>query len=401
MTQTKKTTDSISPIFFLQVMNHWGTPGIVGSMLGMSVFLLCSGPWGIALGVTVSFSGLIYSAARFFGGTPVKSNNSLQYFPHSERRATIFSPRSVSSPSSILEVDSLESYLFLLYQVEPPQLLCKQTNIRIDSKSPLITGIHRIQESHRWGTELHAHYLSRLFNVPYCVVRVSGRVRVDASGHVAHFNPGKKDYNQLQGLNYIQLINHGGMHWTTMLGTEPLVGEVEQRIYLNNPGGGDCLFYAFSLGLAKYMCHDVSSAKEMKQSALFKQWRKLDPVMKERGRATAFFNLGKAASPREDVTLHAAWGRCQQSLRCLVARYMHEQLIEESAIALDIYQKIHAKQPGLCSKNFYIAELYDKSPLYREYNLLYNLDKKAVVEDLTTNIFQELHPIYPSMSYNM
>jgi hypothetical protein len=400
MTGTQKTTDSISPMFFLQVMNHWVIPGIAGGVLGLSLLLLCAGPWGIALGVTLSFSGMMYSAARFFGAR-TSSQVHTQHLFASDSKDSIYPPSPVGSPTPTLDVDSLERYLTLLYGVAPELLAQMQTHVAINPHSSLITGVHRIRTRHHWGTELHVHYLSRLFDIPYRVVKVSGRVRVDAFGHVAHFNPGKTDRNQLRGSNYIQLINHGGTHWTTMLGTEPVVGELEQRTYLNNPGGGDCLFYAFSLGLAKYMCYDVSSAKEMKQSALFKQWRELDPVMKERGRATAFFNLGKACSPWEDVRLHAAWDTCQQSLRRLVAEYMEQQLMKEGIIALKIYQSMHANQDESRTRERCIVELYNKSPLYREFNLLYNLDKKAAVEDLATNIFQELHPMHSSISYNI
>ncbi|MDF1827421.1 MAG: hypothetical protein P1U39_03990 [Legionellaceae bacterium] len=400
MTGTKKTTDSVSPMFFLQVMNHWATPCLTGSVLSLSLLLLCSGPWGIALGVGVSFSGMIYSAVRFFGSR--KSSQALTQQPFSpESKLSIYPPSPVGSSTPVLDVDSLERYLTLLYGVEPELLQQMQTQVMINPHSPLITGVYRIRERYHWGTELHVHYLSDLFDVPYRVFTVSGGTRGDASGYVAHFNLGKTDCNPLEGLNYIQLINHGGIHWTTVLGTEPLVGEEEQRTCLDNPAGGDCLFYAFSLGLAKYMCHDVSSAKEMKQSAIFQRWRKLDPGMKERGRATAFFNLGKAASPLKDVRLHAAWDACQRSLRHLVADYMGKQLIAEGGIALDSYQSMFTNQDTSPTREQCVIELYNQSPLYREFNLLYNLDKKNKFGDLATNIFQELHPMHRSMSYNM
>ncbi|MDF1683570.1 MAG: hypothetical protein P1U36_02830 [Legionellaceae bacterium] len=398
MARSTKETDSISPTFFLQVMNHWATPCTVGAVVGLGLFLLCSGPWGIALGVATSFSGAMFSALRFFSSS-VPPEYRAKHIPVLQRKAKIFSPRILSPFEPVLDADPLEQFLFLLYGVNSARLKSTRMDVAFNRRSPLISSIQKISFSGSWGTELHVHYLSRFFRVPYRVVRVSGDLKVYAFGYVSDLNPGKTDRLQLRNAYCIQLINHGGVHWTTMFGKEPVVGEVENRKYINNPAGGDCLFYAFALGLAKYICHEARTSQELEQSAIFKAWCASDSVMSEPRRAEALFKLGTVKDPRKNVISHDDWNIFQQSLRRLVARYMCDQLKYEGISALRTYKNIHKNKKNDIETNMLIINLFEKNPLYREFNMLYNLDKKAVFEDLATNIFKDLHQTHRSMAY--
>jgi len=399
MAHSKKETDDISPTFFLDVLGHWVTPGAAGAVVGLGLFLLCSGPWGVALGVAAAFSGVIFSALRFFSSnTP--SQNKTKHTSHHPIKAKTFSPKIILPRAPVLDSDPLERFIYLLYGVGSERLKSIRTDVVVvDTHSPLITGVQNIRVAGTWGAELHVHYLSRFFGVPYRVVRVSGNVHVDAFGHASDLNPGKTDEIQLMCTRYIQLINHGGVHWTTMFGKEPVVGEEENRQYINNPGGGDCLFYAFSLGLARYICHDVTTPKELEVSSVFQAWCKFDPGMRESSRAKALFALGTVTPLQHNRWLHSYWNIFQQSLRSLVAAYMCHQLKHEGIAVLKTYQNIHANQWDGVKTNGLLIDLFDQNPLYREFNMLYNLDRKAMAEDLATNIFKDLHQTHRSMAY--
>ena len=129
MKSPKKKADDISPTFFLEVMNHWATPGTAGAVVGLSLLLLCSGPWGITLGVAALFTGLMFSAARFWGSST-----------RSQKKSNTFSPRILfhSEPVS----DPLEKFLELLYGVDPEQLYSISVDTAIDPDSPLIKEYH-------------------------------------------------------------------------------------------------------------------------------------------------------------------------------------------------------------------------------------------------------------------
>ena len=49
MVRSKKKTEDISLTFFLQVMNHWATPGAAAAVVALSLFLLCSGASALML----------------------------------------------------------------------------------------------------------------------------------------------------------------------------------------------------------------------------------------------------------------------------------------------------------------------------------------------------------------
>jgi|GEM_PF-1850318 len=398
MACSKKNVDGISPTFFLDVLGHWVTPGAAGAVVGLGLFLLCSGPWGIALGVAASFSGVMLSALRFFSSS-TPSKNKTKHTSHHPITAKTFSPKIILPRAPVLDSDPLERFISLLYGVDSKLLKSIRTDVVVDTHSPLITGVKNIRVAGAWGTELHVHYLSRLFGVPYRVVRVSGNVYVDAFGHVSDLNPGKTDDIQLMCTRYIQLINHGGVHWTTMFGKEPVVGEAENRQYINNPGGGDCLFYAFSLGLARYICHDMTTAKELEVSSVFQAWCKFNPGMREPNRAKALFALGTVSPLQYNRGLYSYWNIFQQSMRNLVAAYMCHQLKYEGIAVLQTYQYIHANQWDGIKTNGLVNNLFAQNPLYREFNMLYNLDRKSVAEDLATNIFKNLHQTHRSMAY--
>jgi hypothetical protein len=382
MKRSKKQPEPVSPTFFLEVMSHWTIPGVVGAVVGLSLLFLCSGPWGITLGVAALFSGAIFSAARFFGSNTVAHKKPRTSKRSREKETT------KSVPYPVPDSDPLERFLSLLGG--------------LDSNSPLIKSINKIKTIGESGTELHVDYLARLFAIPYRVVGVSGDVRVDDFGNVSHFNPGKSDAIQSGYTNCIQLINHGGRHWTTMFGKEPVVGETDTRNYINNPGGGDCLFYAFSLGLARLLCKDVQDASALEKSALFQTWRTLDPRMAKTSAAKALYQLGKENNPLNHMIICKNWSFFQRSLRDLVAKSMCEQLTHEGASALNAYQQIQANPKNQSKGNeLVIIKLFDENPLYREFNMLYNLDKKAGPEDFATNIFNDLHPTHKSMAYTL
>jgi len=398
MKRSKKKPEPVSPTFFLEVMNHWTTPGVVGAVVGLNLLLLCSGPWGITLGVAASFSGAIFSAARLFGSNTV-AHKKLRTSKRSRNNEKIFAPRVLFQPESepepvpnpISDSDPLEHFLSLLYGVGPELFRSMRSDVMIDNKSELILCINQIKTAGSWGTELHVDYLARLFFIPYRVVGVSGNARVDDFGMVSHLDVGKSDGIQSGYTNGIQLINHGGGHWTTMFGKEPVLGELETRKYMNNPGKGDCLFYAFALGLARLICEEIRDVHALEESGLFQAWRTLDPRMTQAGAAEALYQLGTEDNPLNHHVICLNWRLLQHSLRDLVAQSMCKQLTHEGALTLEAYQNIHENQ----------ADPMDKSPLYKEFIMLYNLDKKAVSEDLATNIFKDLHPTHKSMAYTL
>ena len=404
MKSSRTKPESVSLTFFLEVMNHWTTPGVVGAVVGLSLLLLCSGPWGITLGVAASFSGAILSAARFFGLNTVAQKKPRTSSPSREHER-ILTPQvlfqSEPVPNPVPDFDPLERFLSLLYGVSSDLLKSMRSDVVINATTPLIKCINQIKSDGSWGTELHVDYLARLFAIPYRVVGVSGHVHINNFGNVSSFSAGKSDGIQSGYTNCIQLINHGGKHWTTMFGIEPVVGETETRNYINNPGGGDCLFYAFALGLARLICEEVQDISTLEESALFQTWGRLDSKMRKVGVAEDLYQLGTEANPFNDNVCVSKWMPLQQSLRHLVTKYMCEQLIHEGALALEAYQNIHANQESKNENNKLITELFDKSSLYREFNMLYNLDKKAASEDLATNIFQDLHPTHKSMAYTI
>jgi|TARA_R110002126_G_scaffold110918_1_gene248317 hypothetical protein len=399
MARSKKEKNDISPTFFLDVLGHWVTSAAAGAVVGLGLFLLCSGPWGIALGVSTSFSGVMHSALRFFSSS-APSKNKTKQTSHHPIKAKTFSAKIILPRAPVLDSDPLERFISLLYGVDSELLKSSGTDVLfVDAHSPLIAGVQNIRVAGTWGTELHVHYLSLLLDIPYRVVRIPANVRVNALGRVSDLNPGKTDNIQLMGNHYIQLINHGGVHWTTMFGKEPVVGEEENRQYINNPGGGDCLFYAFSLGLARYICHDMRTAKELEVSSVFQAWCKFDPGMRDSNRAKALFALGTVSPRQYNLTVYSYWNIFQHSMRSLVAAYMCHQLKHEGMAVLKAYQNIHANQWDGVKTNGLVNNLFAQNPLYREFNMLYNLDRKAVAQDLAVNIFKDLHQTHPSMAY--
>lgn len=408
MKSSRKKPESVSPTFFLEVMNHWATPGVVGAVVGLSLLLLCSGPWGITLGVAASFSGAMFSAVRFFGSNVAAQKKPNSSNPSRGNKRTFvprvlfpIEPASVPVPNPV--PDSLERFLCLLYGVGSETLKSMRSDVNIDAESSLIKCINQIKTVGSWGAELHIDYLARLFGIPYRVVWVSGDARVDDFGDVVHLDPGKSQRIQSGYTDGIQLINHGGGHWTTMFGAEPVVGQPETRNYMNNPGGGDCLFYAIALGFARLICEDFQDITAIGESALFQTWRKLDGNMTQQYAAEALYQLGMEINIHtfNNISFLNNWKIFQQGLRGVVAKSMCEQLTVEGALALEAYQHIQANAGNQDVKDRLIIALYDSSPLYKEFDMLYNIDKRNIAEDLKTNIFKDLYPTPKSIAYTV
>jgi len=383
MKRAIKKNDDLSSTFFLQVMHHWATPGVVGAVVGLSLFLLCSGPWGIALGVGALSTGLMFSAVRWFG-TATASDTKIQTEP-------------IFAPCSDLIPDPLERFLCLFYNVTPELLQSRSLEVAIDSDSPLIACITKIKSTGTWGTELHVHYLSKLFNVKYALVDTFNK-SIKSVGPASELNLRVLSAQAQNDIKAVQLINQNNVHWLTLVGDGPLAGKEDSRQYFNNPGGGDCLFYAFSFGLAQYMCKDISMAHDLQNSELFQRWCQYDPEMKHEICVTNFYKLGVSEDPLRDDSLRPAWAFFQRSLRHLVANYFLDQLREEGRQVLEHYQNIQTTSEH---KDQILGCLLEVSPLYREFNMLYNVDKRAGAADLATNIFSDLYSRSSSMTYTV
>lgn len=366
----------ISPAFFLQVMGHWSMPGIAGAVLGLSLLLLCSGPWSITLGVSTLFTGLMFSAGRFFGvNTTTQKTQKI-------RTKKINS----ASPSVLSEPDPLEAFLCLLYGATPEELNVMPTGADIAPDSRLIACVDEIKKDGQWGTELHLHYLAHLFCIDYACVRVSEDKQMYDAGGVSGLNPKLLDQQSFKEVKTVQLINHAGLHWVTMFGDAPRPNAKETRVYLNNPGEGDCLFYAFSLGLGRLMCEGIKGIDALKKTRLFNIWLGLDKNINVHGVCEAILGLGQSRNPMKDDNIKQVWFYFQRSLRYLVANHMVEQLKVEGTHALVAYQEI---QKNRANEHEILTILFGGSPLYREFNMLYNLNDKTGREDSLTNIFSD------------
>jgi len=420
MKRAKKKTEPVSPTFFLKVMNHWATPGIVGAVVGLSLLLLCAAPLGIALGVSAFFTGAIFSALRFFGSssktykkpkekpkeTPKdKPKNKPKDKPKDKPRKRPISSSRLPQPTlqaltlPDFEFDTLENFLCLLYDVSPYMLKTMQVNAAIAPHSSLIDSVNEIKNNGVWGTALHADYLARLFGVHCDGVMVDAKTQLHGRAKFSTLEalPGGNwsftGERESEYLDAVRLINHGNGHWTTLLGRRPASGEDDAREYLNNPGEENCFFYAFSLGLARAIFKNNSSTKSIKDSPLFLIWCDFDKNMKNLGVAHALFNLGESENPKQDSKLHKTWCSFQRSLRHIVAYYMTTAYLPyEGSLALTAYESIQTTEGSQAEKNKILNKLFDDSPLYREFNMLYNLNKKTRRNDLLTNIFIDLHP---------
>lgn len=411
MKRTKNKTEPISPSFFIKVMEHWTTPGVVGAVVGLSLFLLCSGSLGLALGVSAFFTGAIFSSVRFFGSSPekykvpkekfkenakeqpnvnFKLNSKKQY--RSSLRASPSVLRALTSANT--GIDSLAFFLCFVYRSVPAMLRRMQPHVEVDHASRLITCVNKIKQDQEWGTDVHAGYLARLFGV-HCegvTVALKARLHSRAKFSTLQVIPGGDwSFNAERKHEYaVELINHGNGHWTTLSGCQPAAGEKDTRDYLDNPGKGGCFFYAFSLALARQMYKHCLSIENIKRSSLYVIWSNNDINMKNPDVVHALYYLGRSENPKLDTKLHKAWSYFQRSLRYLVAHYMSKQLSGEGLLALHAYQDIQKNQGDPVYQDNIIHKLFTESPLYREFNMLYNLNEKTKRDDLCTNIFADI-----------
>ena len=94
---------------------------------------------------------------------------------------------------------------------------------------------------------------------------------------------------------------------------------------LDNPKGGDCLFYAASLGFVRMVQHEAISKNPRLNRQLFERWHRLDPSI-------SYEQLSRFNIARPD---RAEWDVLQQSLRNILAsiRISEMQRVKAEAVA--------------------------------------------------------------------
>jgi len=328
-----KPKEAVSPTFFLQVMNHWSTPGIAGAVVALSLLVLCSGPWGITLGVGALFTGAMFSAARLFTPDPVKNKNVKQ----------------LTFPAPVSYGYAAHDFLSLIYGVTESNFKHVHLPQNPSDNSPIIAVLNEVMDKGYWGAELHAFYLGEVFGVP-----LKG---MNYSKNEAYSRP----LYELSSSHYeaITLINKQRGHWTTKMGQEEW----------DNPGGGDCLFYAISLGLVRLIQQEGSN------SFLLKKWQELDPELGLQAQMLEIFVTEK--NPKQNKEACVLWERLQMSLRKIVAKHMVTRVMQEAETAISNDTSDSKNAAGYLQEHSHIFREFSSRGSVGAENLFHGFDRKA------------------------
>lgn len=357
----KEENEAISYAFFINSMNHalahWMTLGVVGALFCVGVVAMFTGPIGMALGVgAMVLSGLLMWGHFQAQPTVPTQSEADEAFARPRRIRRVRKRREAAARTEDLGLSGDEQldFLALAYGVLPSKLAEVDVEQPLPATSRLLQTLRQVERNGFWGGDTHAYYLAHAFNVAVYSRARAGRAFYDTL-------PFNTEADQR-----IDLINRGRGHWlTTVTATNP-VG-VSTRQTWDNLAGGDCFFYAFSLGLARIMKQEFAeSTAGDASSKLFDHWCELDPTMKALKQEVRTFV--EKDNPRVNKSEHLTWGRLQRSLRHIVSDILCRAAREEAGDAARKYKAEPEGRAWRVALDGCHMQKVEGSHIYREFS---------------------------------